>query len=95
MRQPHYVTETQQLRAVVSNQECRYIFTRHAEKKMKERKISAEDIRHALMNGHVTLSELKRDQVWRVEGTDIDGRRIRVEVAVYVDAVVVKVITTF
>jgi hypothetical protein len=44
----------------------------------------------------VTLEETaKKDICWRVEGTDLDGRRIQVVVAVYEEAIKIKVITVF
>ena len=95
MQQPHYVTETQILRKTLANPECRYIWTAHAQEVMAERNISAADIEHALMTGHVTLEEKKKDILWRVEGTDIDGRTLEVVVAVFSDVVVIKVVTAF
>jgi hypothetical protein len=56
---------------------------------------TADDVQHALMNGQVVLHEQKRDLLWRVEGADIDGGRIRVVVAVYELTIRIKVITTF
>ena len=56
---------------------------------------TASDVQCALMNGQVTLQELKRDKLWRVEGTDLDGRRIQVVAAVYDAEITIKVVTAF
>lgn len=47
------------------------------------------------MNGQVILHEQKQDLLWRVKGRDIDGNEIRVVVAVYEEAIIIKVVTTF
>jgi hypothetical protein len=63
---------------------------------MAERNIGAAAIKHVLTTGQVTLEETaKKDICWRVEGTDLDGRRIEVVVAVYEGAIKIKVITVF
>ena len=95
MAQPHYVAETQILRRVIRNHECRWIWTKHALEQMAKRRISAADIQHTLTNGRVILSETKQDEVWRIEGRDIDGNRLQVEAVVYEHEVKVKVVTAF
>jgi Domain of unknown function (DUF4258) len=62
-------------------------------KRMQERGISAPDIEHALTNGQVVLSEVKRDDVWRVIGKDIDGNRLTIEVVVLGNTI--KIVTAF
>ena len=47
------------------------------------------------MHGQVILQEQKQDLLWRVIGTDLDGNRIQVVVAVYEKEIVIKVVTTF
>jgi hypothetical protein len=47
------------------------------------------------MRGRVTLVEYKTDILWRVEGTDVDGNRIQVVVAVDEGQKRIKVVTTF
>jgi hypothetical protein len=93
--QPHYVSETQVLRSVACNANCRYIWTTHALVQMARRKVSAADIEFALMNGQVTLQEQKQDRLWRVTGRDIDGGIIEVVVAVSAEAITIKVVTAF
>jgi hypothetical protein len=95
MAEPHYVSETQILRRVARDPACRWIFTRHAEDMTGERNKTAPDIQHALTNGRVTLHEQKRDLLWRVLGADVDGNRMEVVVAVYEDAIAIKVVTVF
>jgi len=62
---------------------------------MEARGISQPDVQSALMNGQVTLEEVKRDVLWRVEGKDIDGRRIEVVVAADEGEITIKVVTAF
>jgi hypothetical protein len=47
------------------------------------------------MKGQVILEELKADVLWRVEGRDLDSAPLRVVVAVYEEAIKIKVVTTF
>jgi hypothetical protein len=56
---------------------------------------TADDVKHAVMNGRVVLQEQKQDVLWRVVGSDIDGGQIQVVVAVSEDKIEIKVVTTF
>lgn len=51
------------------------------------------DVSRVLTLGHVRWLEFKVDELWHVEGKDVDERSIRLVVAVYDDEVVVKIIT--
>jgi hypothetical protein len=93
--QPHYVSETTILHKIAGNPECSWIFTKHALEEMAADRWTAADVKFALTNGQVVLHEQKRDLLWRVEGTDIDGGKIRVVVAVNEMAIEIKVVTTF
>jgi hypothetical protein len=63
---------------------------------MSERNVRAPAIIHVLTTGQVALEETaKKDICWRVEGTDLDGKKIEVVIAVYERAVKIKVITVF
>jgi len=95
MALPHYVTETQILRKIACDPKCSLRFTTHALKEMVADGWTADDVQHALMHGQVVLHEQKQDVLWRVEGMDIDGGRIRVVVAVYELIIRIKVITAF
>jgi hypothetical protein len=95
MAQQSYVAETQVLRRVASNPECTWSYSKHAEERMAERNIQASDIQQALINGHVVLEERKRDLLWRIDGKDIDGRRIQVVAAIYKEAIEIKIVTVF
>ena len=95
MAQQSYVAETQIVRQVASNPECTWTYSKHAEDRMAERDILASDIQQALINGHVVLEERKRDVLWRINGKDIDGRRIHVVAAVYEEAIEIKIVTVF
>lgn len=95
MVQPHYVWETQVLRRVATNPDCRFVWTKHALKAVADDNRTTLDAEQALMNGRVVLQEYKRDILWRVIGSDLDGNRIQVVVAVYEREIIIKVITTF
>lgn len=93
---PNYLSETHVLRKVANDPECRWHFTKHALIELAKDGRTADDVRYAVVtNGQVTLHELKRDLLWRVEGKDIDGGRIQVVVAVFATVIKIKVITAF
>ncbi len=92
---PHYVGETQTLRRTANHPRCRFRFTTHALEEMKVDGWSVPDVEFALMNGQVVLQESKKDILWRVEGTDIDGRALTAIVAVFEMAIEIKVVTAF
>jgi Domain of unknown function (DUF4258) len=93
--QPLYGRETAILHRVARSPNCRIDWSRHALEQMKERSILASDVINALMKGQVILEELKADVLWRVEGRDLDSAPLRVVVAVYEEAIKIKVVTTF
>jgi uncharacterized protein DUF4258 len=94
-QQPLYNAETALLRRLVANPECRFRWTKHAIEQMRERGIVAEDVKHALTTGQIMFHELKQDVLYRVDGTDLDGHRLQVQVAIYEEIVSIKVITAF
>jgi hypothetical protein len=91
--QPFYVRETQVLHQVANDPDCSWRFTKHSLEEMLEDGWTVDDVKHAVTNGRVVLVEQKRDELWRVEGRNIDGNRIRVVTAVYAKTVEIKVIT--
>lgn len=95
MPQANYLVETQRVRRVAAHPYCRYRWTKHALEMMIERHISAPDIEHLMNTGQVTLEERKRDILWRVSGTDLDGNVLEAVVAVYEDLIEIKVVTAF
>ena len=95
MGQPHYVSETQILRNVARHPECRFIWTKHAIKAVADDGRTTLDVEQALMNSHVVLHEQKKDLLWRAIGTDLDGNKIQVVVAVYETVIAIKIVTTF
>jgi hypothetical protein len=95
MANPSYVTETQTLQRVARHPRCRIKWRKHARDQMAARNINAEDVIHALTNGHVTLEEMKQDVLWRVEGKDIDGNRLQLVVAVFEETITIKIVTAF
>jgi hypothetical protein len=95
MQQPHYVTETQLLRRVASDPECRFIWTKHALEEIAKDGRNAADIEFGLTTGQVMLQEHKKDMLWRVSCRDIDGERFTVVVAVFEKTVAIKIVTSF
>lgn len=95
MVQPHYVSETQILRRVARNPNCRFIWTKHALKEVADDGRTTLDIEQSLMSGQVILQEQKRDILWRVRGRDLDGKAVQAVVAVNEEEMIIKVITTF
>jgi 1,6-anhydro-N-acetylmuramate kinase len=68
---------------------------RHAEKRMAERGIIAADVERVIKHGRIVFHELKEDDVYRVQGRDIDGEEMQVSVAFYETEILIKVITAF
>ena len=90
-----YLVETAKLRKVASNPKCRWRWTNHALERMTERGITAPDVQRAVKTGQVVLHELKRDLIWRVEGSDVDGKEMQVLLTLYETEIRIKIITTF
>ena len=94
--QPQYTAETQILRRISRNPECRYIWTQHAlDSLVDEPGRTTGDVEFALMNCHVTLVEWKKDVLWRAVGADVDGNPITAVVAAFEKEIIIKVVTTF
>ena len=49
----------------------------------------------ALTNGRILFHEIKKDILYRVAGTDLDGQRLQVEVALYEETITIKIVTAF
>src|SRR5689334_56656 len=94
-QEPLYAAETALLRRLVAHPNCNFRWTRHALERMAARNILAEDVIEALTNGHILFHEIKRETLYRVDGRDLDGQRLQVEVALYEGTITIKVITTF
>ena len=91
-----FIKETQILRAVMENPNVNVFFTRHGREEMTQCQADELDVDCVLRKGEVTLVEWKKDELWRVEGKDVDGnRRLQVVIAVYEEEVEVKVVTVF
>lgn len=95
MAQPHYVTETQVLRRVARNPQCRFRWTRHAIQAVIDDGRTTQDVEDMLTNGQVLLHEQKQDLLWRVRGSNVDGEKIEAVVAVFEETITIKVVTTF
>ncbi len=97
MGQADYVSETRILRSVANHAECRLIWTRHSLVEMADRKPPATepDVWNVLTKGRVVLEEYKQDILWRVRGTDLDGTKMEVVVAVYELEIEIKIVTVF
>jgi hypothetical protein len=85
--------ETNRLRAVIQSPSHRLRITVHARDEMRNDDIIHADVVWVLRVGVVRWMEMKKDELWHVEGKDVDGRSIRLVVAVYDDEVLVKVVT--
>lgn len=71
--------ETAKLRAVMaSDTPKRFWWTSHGRQEMRRDEILESDVQRVCRNGTVTWVEWKKDEIWHVEGRDIDGRSIRV-----------------
>jgi 1,6-anhydro-N-acetylmuramate kinase len=68
---------------------------RHALERMAERKITAADVERVIKHGRIVFHELKQDDVYRVQGRDVDGLEMQVSVAFYETEILIKVITAF
>lgn len=95
MAQPHYVSETQILRRIASDPACRFVWTKHAIKAVADDGRTTLDVEQALTNSRVTLHEQKKDLLWRAVGSDLDGNRVQVVVAVDEAQITIKIVTTF
>jgi hypothetical protein len=85
--------ETARLRRVLDNPNLKWRFTFHALEEMAADDIITADIEKVLRGGVVSWVEQKRDLLWHVEGADVDGRTLRVVIAVEEAMLSVKVIT--
>jgi len=75
--------ETARLRKAVSDPPWNLKLTAHAREEMAADNILAAAASHVLKHGQVVWMEVgKRGETWHVEGRDVDGRSIRLVVAV-------------
>lgn len=95
MSVPHYVKETQTVRRVAKDEKRRFIWTKHAREEIAKDGRTTLDVEHSLTNCQVVLQEMKQDTLWRTVGTGLDGEKIEAVIAVYEDAIVIKVVTAF
>ena len=74
--------ETGRLRSVMAGQwPVRFWWTKHARAEMMKDHIRLPDIDRLCRHGAVVWIEWKHDELWHVEGTDLDGRSIRAVIA--------------
>jgi len=85
--------ETARLRNVMANPSRKFCFTSHSRDEMRADGIIEADIRRVLEQGQVTWMEVKKDQLWHVEGKDVDGRSIRAIVVVNETLYEIKIVT--
>ena len=86
-------TQSALLRRVWSDPSRRVRFTRHASEEMAKDNIIEADVRHVLARNGVCWIEWKQDEIWHVEGDDIDGRSIRVVLALHEVDSLIKIVT--
>lgn len=92
-RQPAFAREVSTLRRVLADPAHQIWWSRHANEKMAERGIVQADVTRVLKTGTVTFVETKRDELWHIEGKDLDGRSIRVIATVMEAEITIKVVT--
>jgi len=95
MALPQFVSETQLVRRVAANPECRFRWTKHSLVEVAKERWTATDVEYSLTNCQVTLVEWKKDVLYRSVGTSLDGDRIEAVVAVFENEIVIKVVTVF
>ena len=98
MEKANYVAERMICRKIASNPRCAWEFRVHALAEMlhdMDPSVTQPDVKHMLMNCHVTLVEYKTDILFRAEGKSLDGRHIKAIVAVFQEQPRIKVITVF
>jgi hypothetical protein len=88
-----YQAETEVVRRIANDPGCRWRWTDHVQMRMVERGITAADILRAVKSGAV--DQIRNDGSWRVEGMDVDDKRIQVAVAVYEAEVRITIITAY
>ncbi len=81
---------------LIRDQKTRLIYRNHAERvRMVQRDISENDVRTVLGKCCVTdIREHTLGPVWSAEGTDLDGRRLRICVSVPTPQTAIIVVTT-
>lgn len=91
-----YEHEAGVIRRLITDRNHRIIYSHHAERgRMVERGITENDVRTVLKRCRVTeVRPDRRGPVWSAEGTDLDGRRLRICVSVREEAVLIVVVTT-
>jgi len=85
--------ESAHLKRVWSDPRMRLRFTTHARQEMANDGILESDVRHVITRNGVSWVEWKRDRLWHVEGLDVDGRSIRLVLAVDTVDIIVKLVT--
>lgn len=68
-------------------------FTTHARKEMRNDQIVEADVRFVLARNGVCWMEQKTNELWHVEGNDVDGRSIRVVLAAFEAELVILIVT--
>lgn len=78
-----YEREARVIRRMMA-EHARLIYSTHAEiDRMPERSITDEDVRAVLASCKVTgIRQNRQGPVWAAEGTDLDGRFLRIPVSV-------------
>jgi hypothetical protein len=86
-------SETAALRRVWASPSKRFWLTRHAREEAAKDDILESDVRYVIGRNGVSWVEWKQDQLWHVEGADLDGRSIRVVLTVCQPDLSVKIVT--
>jgi len=91
--QKKLLLETATLRRVWKDPEKRFRISNHARIEMANDGILDADVRHVIPRYEVMWVEWKQDELWHVVGRDLDGRSIRLVLAVYPAVITVKLVT--
>jgi len=89
-----YEAESSKLRTIARGNPS-FIWTKHALVEMEKDDIAKIDIVNLLKRCIVTLIEYRKEEHWRAEGKDINGRRIEVVLVLYENKIKIKIITAW
>lgn len=88
-----FTKEQVRLRGILAHRDHWLIYSPHSRGRQWLREVTEADIRRVLTTGQVTWYEVKIDEIVHVEGRDVNGRRLRVVVALRDHSLTLKVIT--
>jgi Domain of unknown function (DUF4258) len=91
-----FENEAARLRKLAKRPDVTVWWTDHADSERQKDNIAKIDVQNILKRCSVSkVEDSAGEECWRAEGTDIDGRRISVEVVAYDEPPEIKIITTW